>query len=150
MVHHPHMLPRERVRSSRSHEEKESPSGPDLTKVSSQTTPTLHVALTPTTAVPNDRSVTWEGRTGWKDRYFDRSRDSPRVLPGGNDSPSPHSVNGIDVLEILRSIAPGFSTAHVIFMPVRPHSFAREITQTLHLTDYTLTSMRPTVTCSVH
>jgi hypothetical protein len=65
---------------------KENPSEPDLTKVSSEATPTLHVAKTPTTAVINGRSVNWEGRTGWKDRYFDTSRDIARVLPGENGS----------------------------------------------------------------
>ena len=51
--------------------EEESSPGPDLTKDSSQTTPTLHVTRTPTAAIPNRRSVTWEGRTGWEDRYID-------------------------------------------------------------------------------
>ena len=131
MAHHPQMLPPDRIRSHRSHEEKKNPSGPDLMKVSSQTTPTLHITKTPNTAVPNGWSVTWEGRTGWKDRYFDTSRDSPRVWPGGNGSPSPtFGQRRWTFRSTPRSPAPGVSTAHLLsVIPVRPHSPTREITQ---------------------
>jgi len=68
-------------------QEEESCPGSDLTKVSSQNkTPTLHVTKTPTAAVPNRRSVTREGRTGWEDRYIDTHRDRRRVRFGGNGS----------------------------------------------------------------
>jgi len=86
MVHHPRMLHRERVRSSRSHEEKREPLRARPHEGHLTNNPTLDVAKTPTTAVPNGRSVTWEGRTGWKKRYFNTSRDSARVGPGGNGS----------------------------------------------------------------
>ena len=103
MAHHPQMLPLDRIRSRRSHEEKKNPSEPDLMKVSSQTTTTLYVAKTPNTAVPNGRSVTWEGRTGWEDRYIDTDRHRPRVRPGGNGS-------SIRTVHRYRSTPPAKST----------------------------------------
>ena len=51
-------------------EEERSPV-PDLTNVRSQKIPTLHVNKIPNAAAPNRRSVTWEGRTSWEDRYID-------------------------------------------------------------------------------
>ena len=83
-VQHPQTLPSEQVRPSRSPEKKRAPPGQTSLRPAHKQPPTLHVTKTPTAAVPNRRSVTWEGRTGWEDRYIDTNRDRPRIGPGGN------------------------------------------------------------------
>jgi len=63
-----------------------------------KTTPTLHVTKTSTAAVPNRRSVTWEGRTGWEDRYINIHRGRRRVRFGGNSSASTCCVHLVFII----------------------------------------------------